>query len=78
MSHLRNAVGQRIDDQGIVILNQEVDIPQADNAENAAANVQAVAKDIVQAARTRTLADYNRPELWLLFVLQFPRGMILS
>lgn len=73
-SHLCNAACQRIDDHGTVIPDPDVD--------NTAANAQAVADDIVQAARPRTLADYNRPDQYyttsLLFVLQLSIGTILS
>ena len=59
--HLRNAACQRIDDQGTVIPNLEGVVKQTANAENAAANAQAVAEENVQNARPITFADYNRP-----------------
>ena len=45
--HLRNAAGQKIDDQGTVI-------PDID------ANI-AASQAVDEAARPRTLADYNKP-----------------
>ncbi|KAF2572210.1 hypothetical protein F2Q70_00003273 [Brassica cretica] len=46
--HLRNAAGQKIDDQGVVIPDTDVDI--------------AAAQAVGEAARPRTLNDYNRPD----------------
>ncbi|XP_048621676.1 uncharacterized protein LOC106446274 isoform X2 [Brassica napus] len=45
--HLRNAADQKIDDQGAVIPDNDADI--------------AAAQAVDEAARTKTLADYNRP-----------------
>ena len=50
--HLRNAPGRRLDDQRAVISDLDADATAAD--------AQAVGDDNVQAARPRTLADYNR------------------
>ena len=44
--HLRNAAGQKIDDQGAVIHDTDVDITAA--------------QVVDEAARPRSLADYNR------------------
>ena len=44
--HLRNASGQKIDDQGVVIPDTDADI--------------AAAQAVDEAARLRTLSDYNR------------------
>ena len=46
--HLRNATGQKIDEQGTVIPDTDDDI--------------AAAQAVNEAARPRTLADYNRPD----------------
>ena len=46
--HRRNAAGQKIDDQGAIIPDTDVDI--------------AAAQAVKDAARPRTLADYNRPD----------------
>ena len=46
--HLRNAAGQKIDDQGAVIPDNDADI--------------AAAQVVDEAARPRTLADYNKPD----------------
>ncbi|WZY72530.1 hypothetical protein YC2023_004770 [Brassica napus] len=51
--HLRNAACQRLDDQRAVIFDNDDDVTAAD--------AQAVG-DNVQAARPRTLADYNHPD----------------
>ena len=47
--HLRNAAGQRIDAQGTVIHEPDIDATWA-------------AQPVDEAARPRTLADYNRPD----------------
>ena len=47
--HLRNAAGQRIDAQGAAI-------PESD------ANATGTTLHVDEAARTKTLADYNRPD----------------
>ena len=47
--HLRNAAGQRIDTQGAVIPEPDTDATRA-------------AQPVDEAARPRTLADYNRPD----------------
>ncbi|KAF2619009.1 hypothetical protein F2Q68_00039524 [Brassica cretica] len=47
--HLHNAVGQRLDDQRAVIPDQDAEAP-------------AVAQVVDEAARPRTLDDYNRPD----------------
>ena len=71
--HLRNAAGQMLDDQRAVIPDHDADA--------AAANAQAVG-DEAQAARPKTLADYNRPDQYyardLLFVLHLFKGTISS
>ena len=46
--HLRNAAGQRLDDQRVVIPDQDVEAPAA-------------AQVVDEAARPITLDDYNRP-----------------
>ena len=46
--HLCNAAGQKIDDQGTVIPDSDADI--------------AATQAVDEAARPRTLADYNRPD----------------
>ena len=46
--HLRNAASQRIDAQGAVILETDTDATRA-------------VQHVDEAARPRTLADYNRP-----------------
>ena len=51
--HLRNAAGHRLDDQRAIILDHDADA--------AAADAQAIG-DEAQAARPRTLADYNHPD----------------
>ena len=48
--HMRNATCQKIDDQGVVIHDLEVDVVEVAAAVN------------VLAARPRTLGDYNRPD----------------
>ena len=52
--HLRNAAGQRLDDQRAVL-------PDID-ADATAADAQVVGNDNVQAALPKTLADYDRPD----------------
>ena len=62
--------GQRSDDdQRDVIHDPEAANPQAANAENDAANAQAVAEENVQTARPRTLGDYNRPNKYYANIL---------
>ena len=71
--HLRNAADQMLDDQRAVIPDHDADAT--------AANAQAVG-DEAQAARPKTLADYNRPDQYyardLLFVLHLFKGTISS
>lgn len=47
--HLRNATGQRLDDQRAVIPDHDIEAAQA-------------AQVVDEAARTRTFADYNHPD----------------
>ena len=58
--HLRNAACQRLDDLGAVIPDLEASNLPTANAENVAANARAIAEENVQAARPRSLVDFNR------------------
>ncbi|KAF2605854.1 hypothetical protein F2Q68_00044630 [Brassica cretica] len=57
--HLRNAACQRLDDLGAVIPDPKASNLPTANAENVAANARAIAEENVQAARPRSLVDFN-------------------
>ncbi|KAF3517135.1 hypothetical protein DY000_02060205 [Brassica cretica] len=57
---MRNAGGQRLNDQGTVSPDLEAVALEVANDEDAAVNSQAVADENVQAARLKTFDDYNR------------------